>query len=116
MSGLDDLSRGELIEHARGLQARLAGLTVEYADLAAAHEQLTGAHEQLRAEHADLAAAHEQLRAEHTDLAARLAKLEHLLSRNSGNSSLPPSGDDDPGRTPPPGKGRATPKRAKGKQ
>ena len=27
-----------------------------------------------------------------------------LLSRNSGNSSLPPSMDDQPGRTPPPGK------------
>jgi len=88
VSGLDDLSREELIEHAHGLEARLA----------------------------DLTAAHEQLRVEHTELAARLAKLEHLLSRNSGNSSMPPSGDDDPGRTPPPGKGRATPGRAKGKQ
>ena len=85
---MDGLSRDELIEHARGLQARLAGLTAEHADLAAAHEQL-------RAEYAELAAAHEQLTAEHTDLAARLAKLEHLLSRNSGNSSLPPSGDDE---------------------
>ena len=109
MPGLDGLSRDELIEHARGLQARLAGLTAEHADLAAAHEQL-------RAEYAELAAAHEQLTAEHTDLAARLAKLEHLLSRNSGNSSLPPSGDDEVGRTPPPGKDRATPRRAKGKQ
>ena len=34
-------------------------------------------------------------------MAAKLARLEHLLSRNSKNSSSPPSRDDDPGRTPP---------------
>jgi transposase len=33
-------------------------------------------------------------------LGDRLAKLEHLLSRNSKNSSSPPSKDDDPGKTP----------------
>lgn len=33
-------------------------------------------------------------------LVAQLARLEHLLSRNSGNSSMPPSKDDDPGKTP----------------
>ena len=33
-------------------------------------------------------------------LAGRLAKLEHLLSRNSGNSSSPPSRDGDPGSRP----------------
>ncbi|MGH3604081.1 MAG: IS66 family transposase [Pseudonocardiaceae bacterium] len=50
-------------------------------------------------------------------LAAKLARLEHLLSRNSGNSSSPPSKDDDLGRTPPPDK-RLTggAKRSKGKQ
>jgi len=95
VSGLEDLSREELIEHALGLESQLTELTAAHAKLVAAHEQLT---------------------AEHTELAARLAKLEHLLSRNSGNSSMPPSNDDDPGRTPPQGKGRATPKRAKGKQ
>lgn len=35
------------------------------------------------------------------ELAAKLARCEHLLSRNSGNSSMPPSKDDDPARTPP---------------
>ncbi|MGH3694306.1 MAG: DUF6444 domain-containing protein [Pseudonocardiaceae bacterium] len=50
-------------------------------------------------------------------LAGKLARLEHLLSRNSGNSSSPPSKDDDPGRTPPPPKGRGGgAKRSKGKQ
>jgi hypothetical protein len=51
-----------------------------------------------------------------SELTDRVAKLEHLLSRNSGNSSMPPSLDDKPGGTPPKGKGRATAKRARGKQ
>jgi len=38
------------------------------------------------------------------ELENRLARLERAASRNSGNSSLPPSVDDQPGRTPPPGK------------
>jgi transposase len=38
------------------------------------------------------------------ELEERLARLERAASRNSGNSSLPPSMDDQPGRTPPPGK------------
>jgi transposase len=52
-------------------------------------------------------------------LAAKPATLEHLLSRNSGNSSSPPSRDDDPGKPAPPEKtkrGRGGPKRARGKQ
>jgi transposase len=51
-------------------------------------------------------------------LAAKLARLEHLLSRNSKNSSSPPSRDDDPGRTPPEEKRRrgGGPRRSKGKQ
>src|SRR5436190_9094046 len=51
-------------------------------------------------------------------LAAKLARLEHLLSRNSGNSSMPPSKDDDPGKPPPPQRtcGRDVPKRSRGKQ
>jgi transposase len=50
--------------------------------------------------------------------AAKLARLEHLLSRNSDNSSFPSSKDGGPGGTPPPSKGRrAKPGgRAKGKQ
>jgi hypothetical protein len=49
-------------------------------------------------------------------LAAKLARLEHLLSRNSGNSSMPPSKDDDPGKPPPPQRtrGRDGPKRSRG--
>src|SRR3954467_12210611 len=51
-------------------------------------------------------------------LADRLARLEHLLSRNSGNSSNPPSKDDDPGKPAPPERrrGRGGPARSRGKQ
>ena len=51
-------------------------------------------------------------------LSGKLARLEHLLSRNSGNSSNPPSRDDHPGKPAPPDKqrGRGGPKRARGKQ
>jgi transposase len=39
------------------------------------------------------------LRAENAELAGRVARLERVVSRNSGNSSLPPSSDDVlPGR------------------
>jgi hypothetical protein len=104
-----DLSRGELLARGRAQEARIAELAGEL-------EQARGVHEQLRAAHELLTAAHEQLRTAYEELAAKVARLEHLLSRNSGNSSMPPSSDDQPGRTPPKGKGRATPKRAKGKQ
>lgn len=51
------------------------------------------------------------------ELEGRLARLEHLLSRNSANSSMPPSRDDDPGKTPPvKPKRRAGSGRRKGKQ
>jgi hypothetical protein len=45
------------------------------------------------------------------ELEERLARLERAASRNSGNSSLPPSLDDQPGRTP-----SARPERGKGKR
>src|SRR3954467_14479914 len=51
-------------------------------------------------------------------LADKLARLEHLLSRNSGNSSSPPSRDDDPGKPAAPEnkRGRTGPARPRGKQ
>src|SRR3954447_6317514 len=57
------------------------------------------------------------LTAANVELTRRLARVEHLLSRNSGNSSMPPSRDDDPGRTPPVARKRGgVLKRPKGKQ
>jgi transposase len=59
-----------------------------------------------------------ELREANEVLAGKLARLEHLLSRNSKNSSSPPSKDDDPGKTPPQvGKRRGGgPRRSPGKQ
>jgi transposase len=78
----------------------------------------------LRTQVASLRAANESLRAlledkdaKITELEAKLARLERLISRNSGNSSMPPSGDDQPGKTPPKQKpGRGAGKRKPGKQ
>jgi transposase len=51
------------------------------------------------------------------DLLARVERLERLISRNSGNSSMPPSADDLPGRRPPAGRpARKAGKRKPGKQ
>jgi hypothetical protein len=96
------LSREELLARGQAQEARIAELTGELARISAAY--------------AELGVAHEQLRTAYDELAAKVAKLEHLLSRNSGNSSMPPSLDDKPGGMLPKGKGRVTPKRAKGKQ
>ncbi len=59
--------------------------------------------------------------AEVTDLKDRVSRLERAASRNSGNSSMPPSGDDLPGRKPPRKQRRAAEreaakKRKRGKQ
>src|SRR5258708_38801947 len=50
------------------------------------------------------AAAIEELRSDVVALAAQGAGLRRRLGRNSGNSSMAPSADDLPGRTPPPAK------------
>lgn len=46
-----------------------------------------------------------QLREANATLEERVWRLERLISRNSGNSSMPPSADDLPGRTKPAVKG-----------
>ncbi|MGO9079989.1 MAG: DUF6444 domain-containing protein [Streptosporangiaceae bacterium] len=51
-----------------------------------------------------------ELRSDVAALAAQVAELRRRLGRNSGNSSMAPSADDLPGRTPPEPK----PKRGKG--
>jgi hypothetical protein len=57
--------------------------------------------------------------AEIAELRARVARLERMMSRNSGNSSMPPSGDDRPGRPAPRKQRRAAERQAarkRGKQ
>jgi len=62
----------------------------------------------------------EVLETRNEELSGRVAeleeRLERLLSRNSGNSSMPPSGDDFPGRKAPEQRKRGGPKRKPGKQ
>lgn len=72
----------------------------------------------LAAQNAVLAARVAELETANAELSARVQRLERAASRNSGNSSLPPSMDDQPGRTPPPGKPqrRRRGKRKPGKQ
>ena len=65
---------------------------------------------------AEQARAIEELAAANARLVERVAHLERVVSRNSGNSSMPPSSDDLPGKTKPaprPVKGSA---RRRGKQ
>ena len=49
-------------------------------------------------------------------LQERVQRLERLASRNSGNSSMPPSSDDVPGRTAPAPKRVKNSGRKRGKQ
>jgi len=77
----------------------------------------------LRAENGRLRDANERLRmlledkdAQIAELEARLERLERLVSRNSGNSSMPPSTDDLPGKKPPERKPRRGGGRRPGKQ
>ena len=50
---------------------------------------------------ARLRAENAELKAQITEQAEKIARLERLISRNSGNSSMPPSTDDLPGKKPP---------------
>ena len=86
----EELSRDELIALVRRQDGQIGTMAAQMADLVEANERL----------------------------AEKLAQLEHLLSRNSGNSSSPPSKDDGPGKTPPAEKRRRRGglKRPKGKQ
>ena len=98
------MSRDELIalvgEQATQIAAQAVQITAQDRQISAQARQI-----------ADLDEANE-------DLAGRLARLEHLLSRNSQNSSNPPSKDDEPGKPPLARRTRrgAEPKRKPGKQ
>ncbi|MCA1681760.1 MAG: IS66 family transposase [Actinobacteria bacterium] len=97
MPALEEMSRDELIRLVVERDAQLAARDGQVAAMAGQLSELMEANEVL---------------------AGKLARLEYLLSRNSKNSSSPPSRDEDPGRTPPQEKRRrgGGPKRSKGKQ
>jgi len=84
---------------------------------AARDEEIAQLREQLATRDAEVTG----LRGQVTELNDRVARLERAVSRNSGNSSMPPSGDDTPGRKPPRKQRRAAErdaakKRKRGKQ
>jgi transposase len=89
--GLEEMSRDELIVVVRRQAGQITAMAGQLSELVETNEALSG----------------------------KLARLEHLLSRNSGNSSSPPSRDDDPGKPAPPEKNKRDkggPKRLRGKQ
>jgi TolA-binding protein len=85
--------------------------------LAAANARLRAANGKLRALLEERDARIAVLEAQVAELSGRVARLERQASRNSGNSSLPPSSDDQPGKKQPAQPGRRTDgKRKPGKQ
>ena len=77
---------------------------------------LQAASTRLRAENAELKAENAELKARLADQAEKIARLERLVSRNSGNSSMPPSADDQPGKKAPERRPRRRGGRKPGKQ
>jgi transposase len=77
---------------------------------------LQAANTRLRAENAELKAENAELKAQLAEQAEKIARLERLVSRNSGNSSMAPSTDDQPGKKPPEPKPRRRGGRKPGKQ
>ncbi|MEO8888480.1 MAG: DUF6444 domain-containing protein [Jatrophihabitantaceae bacterium] len=78
---------------------------------------ITLAHRQAAEQISAMAAQVSDLVEANEELGAKLARLEHLMSRNSGNSSCPPSQGGGPGKTPPKQKKRRDPTtRTRGKQ
>jgi transposase len=79
-------------------------------------EELLALVVELRAEGAALRAEGAALRAEVAGLRAENERLKRQVSRNSGNSSMPPSADDQPGRQQPKRRAKPGGGRSRGKQ
>jgi len=62
---------------------------------------LREANARLREQNAELRAENAELKVQLAEQAEKIARLERLISRNSGNSSMPPSTDDLLGKKPP---------------
>jgi transposase len=103
-----------------GVPAGADALRVAEAGLRAANEALRVLLADKDAVIAGLRVRIAELEARNAELEARVARLERLASRNSGNSSMPPSSDDQPGKKAPGKKARRGPggggRRRPGKQ
>ena len=86
------------------------------AELRAENGRLREALERLGLLNEDKDAVIADLRALVERQAEQIARLERIISRNSGNSSMPPSTDDQPGKKPPKPKPAGARKRRPGKQ
>jgi hypothetical protein len=95
---------------------QLSGTTVPPEDLSVLAGVQGVLIEILEARNGELAEQNGALAARVAELEGRLARLERAVSRNSGNSSMPPSADDLPGKEAPTGKARRNGKRRQGKQ
>ena len=73
----------------------------EAAELRSENARLREAVERLGLLNEDKDAENAELKAQIAGQAEKIARLERLISRNSGNSSMPPSTDDLPGKKPP---------------
>jgi transposase len=93
-----------------------AGLPGDASALRAENGRLREANERLRMLVEEKDAQIAALMTQNAELAERVARLERLMSRNSGNSSMPPSTDDLPGKKPPERKARGGGGRKPGKQ
>ncbi len=92
---MEGLSREELVELARAQAGRIAERDLRIAER---DERIAERDERIAAQDRRI-----------EELTGRLARLERLLSRNSRNSSMAPSGDDQPGKAAPkekPGRGK----------
>jgi uncharacterized coiled-coil protein SlyX len=92
---LEGLSREELVELARAQAGRIAERDLRIAER---DERIAERDERIAAQDRRI-----------EELTGRLARLERLLSRNSRNSSMAPSSDDQPGKAAPkekPGRGK----------
>jgi transposase len=95
----------------------IAGVSGIPADELAVVAELQGlVIEALESRNSDLETRKVELAGRVADLEGRLARLERLASRNSGNSSMPPSSDDLPGRKAPGQRERGASGKRPGKQ
>lgn len=109
VSGLESMSREELIVHVRQQDAVIAERDAVIAEQAATIARQAV---QITTLSRRLAEAMDRLE----EVSAKLARLEHLLSRNSDNSDFPSSKDGGIVGTPPSRKERRAAGRSKGKQ
>jgi hypothetical protein len=79
----------------------ISGVPGDAVGLRAENARRREANERLRLMNEDKDGVIADLRARNEQLEERIARLERLISRNSGNSSMPPSTDDLPGKKPP---------------